>query len=287
MPGPEVRDRTMAIGEASAEAVAEARARAAAPVGAAARDWGGAKVRLVSLAVVLGAWELYGRFFLSPVVFTYPSAIAVAFIHLLASGELPAAAGQSLLVLFVGWAAGILAGIPSGLLMARYRLVERSLDTYVNALYATPMVALVPLIINWFGFTLLARMVIVFLFAVFPVLINTFQGVRNVEPNLIEVAKSFCSGESRLWRDVVLPSATPYIVAGLRLAIGRALVGLVVAELFTSIAGFGGIIERSTSAIRYDRMMVPIVLLMAIGIGLTEGLKGLERWLAPWSARRS
>lgn len=244
-------------------------------------------MRLASLAVVLGAWELYGRFFLSPVVFTYPTAIARAFVNLTATGELPRAAGQSLLVLFVGWAAGILAGIPAGLLMARYRLVERSLDTYVNALYATPTVALVPLIINWFGFTLLARMVIVFLFAVFPVLINTFQGVRNVEPNLIEVAKSFCSGESRLWRDVVLPSALPYIVAGLRLAIGRALVGLVVAELFTSIAGFGGIIERSTSAIRYDRMMVPIVLLMGIGIGLTEGLKGLERWLAPWSGRRS
>jgi len=206
---------------------------------------------------------------------------------LTASGELLQAAGQSLLVLFIGWAAGILAGIPAGLLMARYRLVERSLDTYVNALYATPTVALVPLIINWFGFTLLARMVIVFLFAVFPVLINTFQGVRNVEPNLIEVAKSFCSGEARLWRDVVIPSAIPYIVAGLRLAIGRALVGLVVAELFTAIAGFGGIIERSTSAIRYDRMMVPVVFLMAIGVGLTEGLKALERRLAPWSARRS
>ncbi len=276
----------MTTKEATVDEVAGARAPAGRAV-AAGEAWSGLRVRLVSLAVVLGAWEFYGRFFLSPVVFTYPTAIARAFGNLTASGELPRAAGQSLLVLFVGWAAGILAGIPAGLLMARYRLVERSLDTYVNALYATPTVALVPLIINWFGFTLLARMVIVFLFAVFPVLINTFQGVRNVEPNLIEVAKSFCSGESRLWRDVVLPSALPYIVAGLRLAIGRALVGLVVAELFTSIAGFGGIIERSTSAIRYDRMMVPIALLMAIGIGLTEGLKGLERWLAPWSARRS
>jgi ABC-type nitrate/sulfonate/bicarbonate transport system permease component len=267
--------------------VAAARAPAAAPAAAAARDWGGLRVRLVSLAVVLGAWELYGRFFLNPVVFTYPSAIAVAFVQLLRSGELSAAAGQSMLVLFVGWATGILAGIPAGLLMARYRLLERSLDTYVNALYATPIVALVPLIINWFGFTTLARIVIVFLFAVFPVLINTFQGVRTVEPSLIEVAKSFCSTESRLWADVVLPSALPYIVAGLRLAIGRALVGLVVAELFTAIAGFGGIIERSTSAIRYDRMMVPVVILMIIGVGLTEGLKAVERWLAPWGAKRS
>jgi NitT/TauT family transport system permease protein len=247
--------------------------------------WSGIPVRLISLAVVLTAWELYGRFLLNPAVFTYPTAIGRAFAQLTLSGELPAAAGQSFQVLFVGWLAGIFLGIPVGLLMARYRLVERSLDTYVNALYATPTVALVPLIINWFGFTTLARIVIVFLFAVFPVLINTFQGVRNVEPNLIEVARSFCSGESRLWRDVVLPSAVPYIVAGLRLAIGRALVGLVVAELFTAIAGFGGIIERSTSAIRYDRMMVPVVLLMFVGVGLTEGLKVLERLLAPWSSR--
>jgi NitT/TauT family transport system permease protein len=208
--------------------------------------------------------------------------VARAFGELTLSGELLAAARDSLAVLLVAFVAAVAAGIPIGLLMARYRLVERSLDTYVNALYATPTVALVPLIINWFGFTVLARMVIVFLFAVFPVLINTFQGVRNVEPNLLEVARSFCSAEARTWRDVVLPSALPYIVAGLRLAIGRGLVGLVVAELFTAIAGFGGIIERSTSSIRYDRMMVPVVLLMAIGVVLTEGVKALERRLAPW-----
>jgi NitT/TauT family transport system permease protein len=275
----------MAIKEVAAGKMAEA--AAADQTAATKGDWSWLTARLFSLGVVLGAWEVYGRFFLNPAVFTYPTAIARAFFQLTVSGELAAAAAQSFLVLFVGWLSGILLGTPVGLLMARFRLVERSLDTYVNALYATPIVALVPLIINWFGFTTLARIVIVFLFAVFPVLINTFQGVRNVEPNLIEVAKSFCSSESRLWGDVVLPSALPYIVAGLRLAIGRALVGLVVAELFTAIAGFGGIIERSTSAIRYDRMMVPVAILMMVGVGLTEGLRALERWLAPWTARRT
>ena len=250
------------------------------------RRWSGLAVRVTSLAVILTAWEAYGRFFLNPVIFTYPTAIARAFVELTVSGALPRAAGESLWVLFAGWAVAIILGMPLGLLMARYRIVEQSLDTYVNALYATPIVALVPLIINWFGFTELARMVIVFLFAVFPILINTFQGVRNVEPGLIEVAHSFSSREPQLWRDVVLPSALPYIVAGLRLAIGRGLVGLVVAELFTSIAGLGGIIERSAPAIRNDQMMVPIVLLMGIGVGLTAGLKALERWLAPWSAGR-
>lgn len=250
------------------------------------RRWRGRAVRLTSLALVLIAWEVYGRFFLNPVIFTYPTAIARAFVELTASGALPRAAGESLWVLFAGWAVAIILGMPLGLLMARYRVVEQSLDTYVNALYATPIVALVPLIINWFGFTELARLVIVFLFAVFPILINTFQGVRNAEPGLIEVAHSFCSREPQLWRDVLFPSALPYIVVGLRLAIGRGLVGLVVAELFTAISGLGGIIERSAPAIRNDQMMVPIVLLMIIGVGLTEGLKALERWLAPWSTVR-
>ena len=265
--------------------VAEARPQAG-RAAEAERRWSGLAIRVTSLALILVAWEVYGRFFLNPVIFTYPTAIAGAFVELTASGALLKAAGESLWVLLAGWAVAIISGIPVGLLMARYRLVEQSLDTYVNALYATPIVAMVPLIINWFGFTELARMVIVFLFAVFPILINTFQGVRNVEPSLIEVAHSFCSRELQLWRDVVLPSALPYIVAGLRLAIGRGLVGLVVAELFTAISGLGGIIERSAPAIRNDQMMVPIVLLMGIGVGLTAGLKALERWLAPWSAGR-
>ena len=274
---------------ATKEAAVSPAAVAAVPEDRAPRvegGWADLRVRLISLVVVLGAWEAYGRLFLRPAIFTYPTAIARAFVDLTLSGELPRAARDSLGVLFAALMIAVIGGMPIGLLMARYRLVERSLDTYVNALYATPTVALVPLIINWFGFTVLARMVIVFLFAVFPVLINTFQGVRNVEPNLLEVAKAFCSGEARTWKDVVLPSALPYIVAGIRLAIGRGLVGLVVAELFTAIAGFGGIIERSTLAIRYDRMMVPVVLLMLIGVLLTEGLKVLERRLAPWSAAR-
>lgn len=281
----EVKESVATAKRAAIDEAAEAPPQASRAAEAEGR-WSGLAVRIISVGLVLTAWEVYGRFFLNPVIFTYPTAIAGAFVELTASGALPRAAGESLWVLFAGWAVAIVLGMPVGLLMARYRLVEQSLDTYVNALYATPIVAMVPLIINWFGFTDLARMVIVFLFAVFPILINTFQGVRNVEPSLIEVAYSFCSREPQLWRDVVLPSALPYIVAGLRLAIGRGLVGLVVAELFTAISGLGGIIERSAPAIRNDQMMVPIVLLMVIGVGLTAGLKALERWLAPWSTGR-
>ena len=244
-------------------------------------------IRLTSLVVVLAGWELYGRCCINPVLFTHPSAIAQAFVRLSASGELWDACRESLSVLFTGWSVGVVIGIFFGLFMARFFFVEYATDLYVNGLYATPIVALVPLIINWFGFSAMARIVIVFLFSVFPVLINTFQGVKNVEANLLEVARSFCSTERQLWRDVILPSAVPYIVAGLRLSIGRGLVGLVVAELFTSLAGLGSIIVNAQTDMENDSMFVPIVILMTLGIILSEGLKWFERRIAPWKTQEN
>jgi len=242
-------------------------------------------IRITSLVVVLVGWELYGRCCINPVLFTYPSAIAQAFVRLSASGELWDACRESLSVLFTGWSVGVVIGIFFGLFMARFFFVEYATDLYVNGLYATPIVALVPLIINWFGFSVMARIVIVFLFSVFPVLINTFQGVKNVEANLLEVARSFCSTERQLWRDVILPSSVPYIIAGLRLSIGRGLVGLVVAELFTSLSGLGAIIVNAQTDMENDSMFVPIVILMTLGIILSEGLKWFERRIAPWKTR--
>lgn len=244
-----------------------------------------AAIRLLSLILVLATWEVYGRCCINPTLFTYPSAVAQASVRLYASGQLWQASRMSLSVLFLGWATAVFAGVLLGLIMARSRVVEHATDMYVNALYATPIVALVPLIINWFGFSVRARVVIVFLFSVFPVLINTFQGVKNVEANLLEVARSFCSTERRLWSDVILPSAVPYIAAGLRLSIGRGLVGLVVAELFTSIAGLGALIINAQTDMENDAMFVPIVILMALGIALSEGLKLFERRIAPWKTR--
>ncbi|MFQ5914824.1 MAG: ABC transporter permease [Nitrospinota bacterium] len=242
-------------------------------------------IRILSLIVVMMVWEIYGRYYINPVLFTYPTAIAKAFVRLYVSGELWEACRMSLSVLFTGWLMGVVVGILVGLVMARSYVIEYATDLYVNALYATPIVALVPLIINWFGFSVRARIVIVFLFSVFPVLINTFQGVKNVEANLLEVARSFCSTERQLWRDVILPSSVPYIVAGLRLSIGRGLVGLVVAELFTSIAGLGAVIVNAQTDMENDTMFVPIIILMALGIVLSEGLKLFEQRIAPWKMR--
>ncbi len=238
-------------------------------------------IRLASLVVVLAAWELYGRS-VNPILFTYPSAVASAFVELAGSGELQAYLGQSLQVLVYALLLAIAGGIPAGVLMARVRTVELATDIYVNALYSTPMVALVPLIVLWFGFKVPAKVVIVFLFMVFPVLINTEQGVKNVDRGLLEVARSFCSTERRLWRDLILPSALPFIAAGVRLAIGRGLVGMVVAEFYTSISGLGYMIVRYANAFETAKLFVPIVTLMVTGVLLMNGARAIELWLAPW-----
>jgi sulfonate transport system permease protein len=238
-------------------------------------------VRLVSLIVVLLVWEFYGRR-VNPILFTYPSAIARAFLILVGNGELQSYMRESLLVLTYASILSVLAGVLFGLIMGRFSTVEWATDIYVNALYSTPMVALVPLIVLWFGFKVPAKVIIVFLFMVFPVLLNTYEGVKNVDRNLQEVARSFCSSESQLWRHLIIPSAIPFIVAGVRLAIGRGLVGMIVAEFYTSVTGLGYMIVRYANALETDKLFVPIVMVMILGVGLLSLAKWIEGRIAPW-----
>ena len=240
-----------------------------------------AAVRWLSVLIGLVAWEIYGRILHTP-IFTYPSAIAKAFADTVVKGELWFFLKSSLVVLTLGLALAIAIGIPAGILMARRALVEHAIDPYVNALYATPLVAVIPLIVLWLGFQTKAKVVLVFLFCVFPILINTYQGVKSTDARLVEVARSFCSREPALWRDVILPSSTPFIIAGIRLAIGRGLVGMVVSEFYTTITGLGYMIVQYANTFKTDRLFVPIVVLMAMGIGLTGILRVLERRVAPW-----
>jgi NitT/TauT family transport system permease protein len=235
------------------------------------------------LVLIIGVWELFGPL-INPILFSYPSKIALAAYHLtFVTGELPYYAAQSLQVLLYGLGCGIVVGIPLAVVMARFRPVDWALDTPINALYATPMVALVPLLVLWFGIHMQAKIIVVFLFAVFPVLINTYQGVRECDKNMLEVARSFRSSEWQIWTHVLLPYSLPYIAAGIRLAIGRGLVGMVVAEFFTSISGLGYMITRYAHVFETDKTFVPVLLLMFLGVLLTSGLKRLERRIAPWS----
>lgn len=235
------------------------------------------------LVLLLVVWEIVGPF-INPIFFTYPTKIAVAFWDLTLSGELPYYLGQSLEVMVYGLISALIVGIPLGVAMARFKRLDWALDLPINALYATPLVAVVPLLVLWFGIYLKAKIIVVFLFAVFPVLINTYQGVRECDKNMLEVAKSFRSNEWRMWQDVLMPFAVPYIIAGIRLAIGRGLIGMIIAEFYTTISGLGFMITRYANVFEMDKVFVPVIVLMVLGVSLTSLLKWVGRRLAPWSA---
>jgi ABC-type nitrate/sulfonate/bicarbonate transport system permease component len=234
------------------------------------------------VTILLIVWELIGPM-INPIFFTYPSRIAIAFYELTVSGELIYFTLQSLEVLAYGLSIAIAVGIPLGVAMARSRRLDWALDLPINAFYATPLVALVPILVLWFGIYLKAKIIVVFLFAVFPIIINTYQGVRECDRNMLEVARSFRSGEWAVWRDVLLPFALPFIAAGIRLAIGRGLVGMIIAEFYTTITGLGFMITKYANVFEMDKTFVPVVLLMFLGVTLTAILKKVERKIAPWS----
>ncbi len=264
-------------------AAEQARARQAAAARRGRRRLSVLGIRLASLTVVLLVWQLGGQR-IDPVLFTTPGAVASAAVQMVASGELWSYLFPSLVVLFVGLLISAVAGISVGLLLARFWALDVALDMYITFLYSTPTVALVPLIVLWVGFEATAKIVILFLFAFFPLVINTYQGVKNVDPRLLEVGRAFRCSERQLWTNIVLPAALPFIVTGLRLAVGRGLIGMVLADLYTAISGIGYLIVRSASTYRVDKMFVPIVVLGVLGITLTALLRAAERWVAPWTA---
>jgi len=238
-------------------------------------------VRGVVITAFLIFWE-WGANQMNPIFMAAPTAIARAFVDMIASGELQRALWSSLQALVAGYVLAAVVGIPVGLMMGRYRIIEYALDVFVNAFYAIPLVAFIPLIMLWVGLGIAAKITVVFLLAVFPILINTYIGVRNVSRDLIEVGEAFCANEREIFTKIVIHDAVPFIMAGLRLAVGRALIGIVVAEIFTSLAGLGSIIVTSANFFRTDKLFVPIIVLAIMGIGLTELVGWLERKVAPW-----
>jgi len=244
----------------------------------ASRIW---MIRLLSVVFVIGAWEVLGRQ-VDPLFMSFPSAIAVSAARLIATGELMVALASSLQSLILAFVIASFAGISLGLLIGRYRTVEAATDWLVNALYATPLVAIIPLVILWFGLGNGAKLFIVTILAVFPILINTIAGVRNVPPQFIELGNSFAANEREIFAKIILPSALPYMMTGLRLGIGRAIIGMVVAEFFTAITGLGALIVKYGNQYDTATMFVPIFVLMLLGVTLSTAVRRAEQWIAPW-----
>ena len=247
------------------------------------RRWQSLGIQAISLVVVLSLWQIVGLH-TNPALFTTPTAVVAAAGDMLQSGELWKYLAPSLIVFVVGLAISIVLGIATGLILARYWVVDVAMGPYVTFLYSTPAVALVPLIVLWAGYELPAKTIILVLFAFFPMCINTYQGVKNVDAKLIEVGRAFRCSERQLWTQIILPAALPFIIAGLRLAVGRGLIGMVLADLYTAISGIGYLIVRSAATYRVDRMFVPIVTLGLLGVVMTALVSYLERRLVPWAA---
>jgi NitT/TauT family transport system permease protein len=240
-------------------------------------------ITFASIVCVLILWEIFGRQ-INPIFGSYPSAIAVAFWELLRSGQLWTALYDSLRPFLVGYGLAIVIGVPLGLFIGGFRMAEAALGIYVTAGYAMPLVALVPLLMLWLGLGFAVKVAVVFLMALFPICINTWLGVRAVPKTLIEVGKSFVAPDLVILRRIVLPATMPYIMAGVRLAVGRAVVAMVIAEFFTTISGLGAVIINSANNFDTATMFVPIIILMLMAVGLNSLIGWVERRVAPWQA---
>src|SRR5579875_471627 len=236
---------------------------------------------LLSFAAGLALWELVGRH--NNAAFLVPfSETLVTLWQLARSGELLQQTLSSLAIFSTGLAAGLLVGAPIGLLLARVAVLRRAFDVYIMTAYATPLVALIPFILSLMGFGFAPKVLVVFLFAVFPILYNTVEGARSLKPELIEVARSFRSDEWALWRDVMVPYTLPYTMTGLRQAIGRALVGMIAAEFFLSSTGLGQLILSASQNFDTAGVLAATLVIMALGLVLMWLGHALERRFARW-----
>src|SRR5262249_12364249 len=227
-------------------------------------------------------WEFVARTLIPPLLLPPPSAVAGAFVETLASGELVRQLGQTMGVLAVGFGLAVVIGMALGIAMGTFPLLARLLDPYVNAFYAMPTVALVPLVIIWLGLGFEAKVFLTWLVAIFPIIINAQIGVMNVPPAFIETARAFGCDRWEVFRRVVLYAAVPFLIAGVRLGLGRALVGVVVAEMFTALSGLGYMVVFYGNTFRTAELFVPIVVLAILSIAITDLIYRLERRIAPW-----
>lgn len=211
-----------------------------------------------------------------------PHLIVEAFLVQVYEQELITAFQNAMYAIFAGFLTAVAVGIPLGLGMGVNRRVEQIFDPYINALYVLPFAALVPALIIWFGTGFRVRWVIVFLFALFPIAINTFEGAKTTPRNLLEVARSFNASRRFMVVNVVVPHEMPYILAGLRLGIGRSVKGLVVTEIIVAVTGIGGLIQRWSAAYRLEGVISIVLLLMLVGIILPWLLQQVHDRLIWW-----
>lgn len=232
---------------------------------------------------VARAWyALVGHFgIIRPESEPHPGALP-RLLYFLGEGDLLVAFTSSLQLFVTGFAIALAIGLPLGVLMARVRWLRIALETYILALYVTPMAAMIPIILAIFGFQFWPKVLVVTLFSIFPILYNTLEGARSLKPEIVEVARSFRSSELRLWLDALLPYTLPFALTGIRQSVGRALVGMVAAEIFFSNSGLGGWLVESSRSFDMAAVLGDIVILTLLGVALMALVRRLEARFAAW-----
>lgn len=239
---------------------------------------------ILRAAAVLGfftAWQFLSLRY-HPVLLPGPLEVARGLAAIVKSGELPKAFFQSLKILLWGFSLAVVLGTILGFVMGRYKVWERILDPFISSLYSVPKAAFVPLIIIWLGLGITAKISMVFLQSIFPVIVTTYTGVRNTDKVLVEVGRAFGVSERQLFRLVLFPWALSHVVAGIRLAAGRSVIGVVVAEFFLGADGIGALIRSYAEGFSTPELLGAVLALVVVGYSLVEFAKWLERRMAPW-----
>jgi NitT/TauT family transport system permease protein len=236
-------------------------------------------LRLGSLIVVLTIWQLWGS--AHPFFASHPLAIWTAAQRTLAPTVLPAFV-TTVTALMVGLAIATPIGIAVGFLMGRVRIFDVALTPYINAIYATPRIALIPVLVLWLGIAFELRVTIVALGAVFPIIINTYAGAKHVDAELLDTGRSFMASPSQVLRTIVVPSSLPFIFAGFRIGIGRGVSGVIVAEMTSALTGLGRIMIENAKYLKIAEVFVGILVLGIFSLFLFEGVARVQKWLTPW-----
>ncbi|MCX7295690.1 MAG: ABC transporter permease [Hyphomicrobiales bacterium] len=235
----------------------------------------------LSIAAGIAIWEIAGRSTSQAFMVPFSTTI-VQLWELVQSGVFIRQFLDSAELFMTGFVLALAVGMPLGMLLARVRVLRIGVEPYIMILYATPMVALIPFILSMMGFGFAPKVLVVFLFAVFPVIYNTVEGARSIKPELIEVAQSFRSTEWALWRDVMVPYTLPYAMTGVRQAIGRALVGMIAAEFFLSSTGLGQLIMTASQNFDTAGVFASVLVIALIGVALMRAGLAIERHFARW-----
>jgi NitT/TauT family transport system permease protein len=237
---------------------------------------------LLSVLVFLAIWQLVGGH-IDPILLATPVNVVKAFWDLLTSGQLGPAFATAMGDLATGYLLATVVGVAIGVLMGRSPIVERVLNPYVNFFQATPLIALVPLVVIWFGVGFEARVTVTFMLAVWSIIINTATGVKETPPSLIDVGRVYKLSRWRVITGVALPNAVPNIFAGLRIALGKALIGMVIAQMEISVTGLGGLIINYGNAFKTAYLLAAVCTASLVGVVAASVLEIIRRWAFPWT----